>query len=104
MKVLIGNNINNTPEIPKEPCNWMIESVFNAIEKAPAMVKITIKNFEKDFSYKLANIIAKTTLDSISLLFNKDVFYQQILLSERIIPLTTHWIVETNGNLWLPCS
>lgn len=95
---------NNTPEIPKEPCNWMIESVFNAIEKAPAMVKITIKNFEKDFSYKLANIITKTTLDSISLLFNKDVFYQQILLSERIIPLTIHGIVETNGNLWLPSS
>ena len=95
---------NNTHETPKEPCNWMIESIFSAIEKAPAMVKITIKNFEKDFSYKLANIIAKTTLDSISLLFNKDVFYQQILLSERTIPLMTHGILETNGNLWLPSS
>ncbi|WP_324172024.1 hypothetical protein [Sulfurimonas sp.] len=91
-------------ETPNEPCDWMIESVFNAIEKAPAMIKITIKGFEKDYSYKLANIIAKTTLDSISLLFNKDVFYQQILLSERTIPIMTHGIVETDGNLWLPSS
>lgn len=93
-----------TPEAPKEPCDWMIKSIFGAIEKAPAMVMVTIKNFEKDFSYKLANIIAKTTLDSISLLFNKDVFYQQILLSEKATPFMTHGIVETNGNLWLPSS
>lgn len=92
------------PKTPKEPCNWMIESVFSAIEKTPAMIKITVKGFERDYSYKLANIIAKTTLDSISLLFNKDVFYQQILLSERIVPVMTHGIIETDGNLWLPSS
>jgi len=93
-----------TPEIPEEPCDWMIDMVFNSIEKAPAMIKVTIKNFEKGYSYKLANIIAKTTLDSISLLFNKDVFYQQILLSERVIPVMTYGIIETEGNLWLPSS
>lgn len=92
------------PKTPKEPCNWMIQSVFSAIEKTPAMIKITVKGFERDYSYKLANIIAKTTLDSISLLFNKDVFYQQILLSERIVPVMTHGIIETDGNLWLPSS
>lgn len=92
------------PKIPKEPCDWMIESVFSAIEKTPAMIKITIEGFERDYSYKLANLIAKTTLDSISLLFNKDVFYQQILLSERIVPIMTHGIIETDGNLWLPSS
>ncbi len=88
------------PEVPKEPCSWIIESIFSAIEKAPTMVKVTIKNLEKDLSNKLANIIAKTTLDSISLLFNKDVFYQQVLLSERIPPIMTHSLVETNGSLW----
>lgn len=96
-------NKSNT-ETPEEPCSWIIESIFNAIEKAPAMVKVTISNLEKDYSCKLANLIAKTTLDSISLLFNKDVFYQQILLSERIVPIMTHGIIETDGNLWLPSS
>ena len=91
-------------ERPKEPCSWMLDSIFNAIEKAPAMLKVTISNLEKDYSCKLANLIAKTTLDSISLLFNKDVFYQQILLSERIVPIMTHGIIETDGNLWLPSS
>jgi hypothetical protein len=82
----------------------MIESVFSAIKKTPAMIKITIEGYERDYSYKLANLIAKTTLDSISLLFNKDVFYQQILLSERTVPVMTHGIIETDGNLWLPSS
>jgi len=104
-KKYLKDSLNKVPtETPKEPCDWMLESIFNAIEKTPAMIKITIKNLEKDYSYKLANLIAKTTLDSISLLFNKDVFYQQILLSERIIPVMTHGIIETNGNLWLPSS
>jgi len=90
------------PIKPNEPCDYMIESIFDFIEKTPALIKITIEGYEKDFSYKLANIVAKTTLDSLSLLFNEDVFYQQILLSERIIPINSMRMVETNSKLWLP--
>jgi len=90
------------PIKPNEPCDYMIESIFDFIEKTPALIKITIEGYEKEFSYKLANIVAKTTLDSLSLLFNEDVFYQQILLSERIIPISSMSMVETNSRLWLP--
>jgi len=93
---------NQNSNKPNKPCDDIIESIFDFIEKTPALIKITIKGYEKDFSYKLANIVAKTTLDSLSLLFNEDVFYQQILLSERIIPISSMRMVETNGKLWLP--
>lgn len=93
---------NETIEAPPEPCDWMLDSIYNAIKNAQSIIKISINNFERDYSYKLAKIIAKTTLDSISLLLNKDAFYQQVLISERIAPVMTYRIVESNGNLWLP--
>jgi len=93
---------NKTPEKPLEPCQSMIDILVEFMKKTPALIKIVIKGYEQDFSYKLANIIAKTSLDTLSLLFNQDVFHQQVLLSERIVPISTDSIYEIDGKLSLP--
>ena len=62
---------------------------------------------KKNFSQKLAIIVAKTALDSISLLLllllgNDKLFLQQAIYGERLIPIYFYSLIETDGYLWGP--
>lgn len=77
--------------------------IYPAIKNCPSLVKVTINGFEKDFSRKLAIIVAKTALDSVSLLLGNDKFFlQQAIYEERLIPIDSYSLIETDGYLWGP--
>ena len=77
--------------------------VYGAIEKCPALIKVTIQGYEQEFSRKLARLVCKTALDAISLgIGPRECFLQQALQDERLPPVGNHSLVETDGFLWLP--
>jgi hypothetical protein len=77
--------------------------IYSAIEKCPALIKVTIHGYEQEFSRKLARLVCKTALDAISLgVGTRECFLQQALQDERLPPVGTHSLVETDGFLWLP--
>lgn len=72
--------------------------VYGAIDKSPALVNVTIDGQEQEYSYKLASLIAKTTLDSLSLLLpSSDYFFQQTLRSERLPPISDTKLMSRDG-------
>jgi len=87
----------------RTPINGLAATVYGAVEKCPSLMKVTISGYEKDFSRKLARLVCKTALDSISLCIgSKALFHQQALHEERLVPVGSYSIVETGGFLWLP--
>ena len=87
------------------PLNGLANPIYSAIKDCPSLLKVTIKGYEKDYSRKLAKLICKTALDSISAMIgSRDMFLQQALHDERLVPVGSHSIVETDGFLWLPGS
>ncbi len=97
-------------EVLKNPSSDIIlgglsATIFNAIEKWPAIIRVTLSGKEITLSRKLARIIGKSGLDGISLLFeNADVFSQQTLNDERLPPFGSSSLVEINNYLCLPGS
>jgi hypothetical protein len=87
----------------RTPIPGLAATVYSAVEKCPSLIKVTISGYEKDFSRKLARIVCKTALDSMSLCIgSKALFHQQVLQEERLLPVGTFSIVETDEFLWLP--
>lgn len=87
------------------PIEGLAHAVYGAVAKCPALVKVTICGYERQFSRKLARLVSKTALDSISLgLGAPECFLQQALQDERLPPVGSKSLVETNGFLWLPGS
>jgi hypothetical protein len=85
------------------PIEGLANPVYGAIAKCPALVKVTTRGYELKFSRKLARIVGKTALDAISLGFGaSECFLQQALQDERLPPVGSDSLVETNGYLWLP--
>jgi len=83
--------------------NGLAGPVYGAIEKCPALIKVTIRGYEQEFSRKLARLVCKTALDAISLgVGARECFVQQALQDERLPPVGNHSLVETDGFLWLP--
>jgi len=81
----------------------LADPVYSAIEKCPALIKVTIRGYEQEFSRKLARLICKTALDAISLAVGqRECFVQQALQDERLPPVGNHTLVETDGFLQLP--
>lgn len=92
---------------PKDnsPIEGLANPVYSAVSKCPALIKVTISGYERQFSRKLARLIGKTALDSISLgLGAPECFLQQTLQDERLPPVGSDSLIETNGFLWLPGS
>lgn len=72
--------------------------IYSAIERCPALVSVTIDGYESEMSHKLASIIAKTTLDSLSLLLpSPDYFFQQTLRNERLPPIDDSKMSSRDG-------
>ncbi|MBX9872457.1 MAG: hypothetical protein K2X75_10705 [Burkholderiaceae bacterium] len=85
------------------PIEGLAHAVYSAVAKCPALVKVTVRGCELKFSRKLARLVAKTALDSISLAFGApECFLQQALQDERLPPVGSNSLVETRGFLWLP--
>lgn len=83
----------------------LASDVYHAVKDCPALIKVTVNGFERDYSRKLARIVAKSALDSLSLLLGgRSSFLRQAIHEERLGPTHTHRLIETNGNLWLPGS
>jgi hypothetical protein len=77
--------------------------VYSAIKGCPSILKIRIKGYEHNLSRKVGEIVCKTALDSISLLFGgREFFHQQALSDERLQPVEMTRILETGGRIWMP--
>ncbi|WP_428996361.1 hypothetical protein, partial [Pseudomonas aeruginosa] len=58
----------------------LANAVYSAIVGCPALVKVTVRGYEREFSRKLARLVGKTALDAISLGFGApECFLQQAL-------------------------
>jgi hypothetical protein len=87
----------------RSPKEGLAGPVYGAIVECPALVKVSIRGYDINFSRKLARLVAKTALDAISLGFGApECFHQQALHDERLPPIGSNSLVETNGFLWLP--
>ena len=87
------------------PLDGLAGTVYAAISKCPSLLKVTIIGYERDLSRKLAKLVCKTALDAVSLGFGApEHFHQQALYEERLPPVDSNSLIETNGFLWLPGS
>lgn len=85
------------------PIEGLANPVYSVISKCPAIVKVTVRGYEEKFSRKFARLIVKTALDAISLGFGASEFFQQQAIhEERLPPVGTHVLLETEGFLWHP--
>lgn len=97
LKDALSSN-NHQKEIP-----GVASDVYIAIKDCPSLIKVTVNGYERDYSRKLARIVAKSALDSLSLLLGgRSSFVRQAIHEERLGPTRTHRLLETNGKLWLP--
>lgn len=92
----------DTPNVAR-PLEGLADCVYSAIYDCQSLIKVTVSNYERKFSCKLAKIISKTALDAISLgLGDPRFFLQQTLHEERLPPVMTSGLMESEGYLWLP--
>ncbi|WP_019868079.1 HEPN domain-containing protein [Methylovulum miyakonense] len=102
-KEILKDALNNPSSTT--PLVGLANNVYGSINKCPSLLKISLKGYEKGLSRKLAELICKTALDSVSLAFgDRAFFHQQALYDERLQPFGSSSLIETNGFLWLPGS
>lgn len=83
----------------------LASSVYAALSDCPSVLRVAVSGYEYHLSRKVGEMICKSALDAVSLLFGaRDYFYQQALGHERLPPLRTSSIVEMDGYLLLPGS
>lgn len=80
--------------------NLLLGAVEESLGTCNAVVAVSIKGFEQEFSRKLAHIAAKNCLDILSLLHETpDTFVTQGLVEDRLQPLDTRTLSEIDGFL-----
>lgn len=85
------------------PIEGLAGAVLDAVIDCPALIKVTIRGYDLNLSRKLGRLAAKTALDAISLGFGApECFHQQALQDERLPPISSNSLVESDGFLWLP--
>lgn len=78
--------------------SFFVNSIYEAISKHPAIISVSIAGHEREMSRKLAEIVAKSALDAISLGLNsRDYFYQQALNGERLPAVSKTTITTKHG-------
>lgn len=76
-------------------------SLYDVVTKSKCMISVTTAGYGKALSRKLSTILARTALDSVSLISGNPKYFRSFTLyTERRPPILTHSIVETNGFLW----
>ncbi|OYQ89091.1 hypothetical protein B9T10_07280 [Wohlfahrtiimonas chitiniclastica] len=78
------------------------EIIYPIIKQHRSVISISLPDMDTDYAHRYGKILAQTVLDSISLLFNKDCFHQQILSDERIESVMSYKLLEINNYLSLP--
>lgn len=102
LKIVLANNSASAP-IRLKPELSLAQTVSRAIGDCPSLLKVEISGYEFQLSRKVAEIVCKSALDSVSLLFGgKDYFYQQALAHEHLPPMSSSSIAEMDGQLLLP--
>jgi len=92
------------PRSEDEP-QGLATSLLSALKNCPSVLSVNVNGYEKQLSKKVADIVCKSGLDAVSLIFGgKDFFHKQALHSDSVVPVLTESILETNGYLWLPGS
>jgi hypothetical protein len=77
--------------------------IHDSISKCPSILKITLVGYEKNLSRKHAEMICRSALDAVSLIFGgREFFLQQALQNERLPPTSSNSLIETDGYLWMP--
>lgn len=100
-KEILNGELQRSPHAPVLP--GLAGVVYGAISECPAILKITIRGYEPELSRKLAKLACKTALDAVSLGFGSaEIFHQQALHEERLPPVGSANMLETNGCLWIP--
>ncbi len=85
------------------PLEGLAGVVYGAVNECPSLLEVTIRDYEKEYSRKLAKLVCKTALDAISLgLGGAEFFHQQALQEERLPPVGSYSLIGSNGFLWLP--
>lgn len=88
---------------PGENLRGFAADIYESVNKYPSVLKITLKGLEKTLSRRLAEMICRSALDATSLIFGgREPFHQQALASERLEPIRTNSLIQTNGYLWMP--
>lgn len=83
----------------------LASSIWPAINRHGYIVSITIEGKDRVLSRRLAEIVCRTALDGLSLIFGDIGFFEhQVLCSESLPPRLVYTMLETNGLLWLPGS
>lgn len=87
-------------DLPLKPLS---ASLYEVVTKSKSMISVTTTGYGQALSRKLSTILARTALDSISLISGSPKYFRSFTLyTERRPPILTHSIVETNGFLWNP--
>lgn len=78
--------------------SFLTNNLYEAIAKHPSIVSVSIEGYEREMSRKLAEIIAKSALDAVSLALNsRDYFFQQALNGERLPAVSKTTITSKHG-------
>lgn len=79
--------------------------IFHPVKDCAAILKVVVTGYEINFSRKIAQIVAKSALDALSLVsIDPADFQRQVLQAERLQPRGVYSIVETDGYLHWPGS
>ena len=90
---------------PELKLEGLASSIWPAINRHGYIVSVTIDGKDRVLSRRLAEIVCRTALDGLSLVFGDIEFFgHQVLCSESLPPGLVYTILETNGHLWLPGS
>lgn len=104
-KKYIADKIDDKQDLEEldDTLSWQLNNLTNSIKVSKSFVKVNIQGYDNELSFQLANIITKTTLDSISLLIGaKDLFFQQVLVSDKSLPAMNYNLLKMDGDLMLP--
>lgn len=88
---------------PAYQITGVADKIYEFVKDSNSIIKVNLKGFEYDFSKKLSKLIAKTTLDMLSLFLGwQNAFYKQIIHDERIGPAITYDLKEFDGYIGFP--
>ncbi|WP_157879160.1 hypothetical protein [Pararhodospirillum photometricum] len=77
------------------------EEIYNFLLEGSAIIKVITRGYEEKISEKFARIIAKSSLDAISLAVGReDCFCQQLIHGERFYPRMVYTLIEKNDRRW----
>lgn len=83
----------------------LASAIWPAIKRHGYVVGVTIEGKDRVLSRRLAEIVCRTALDGLSLVFGDLGFFQyQVLASESLPSGLNYSLVETGGTLWAPGS